>query len=68
MAPKTTARTNAFSASASASATLPAPIARAIDDATPPPMPPFDIICISMNIGNTKLIPARASVPRKLTK
>ena len=55
-------------ASACASRTRPAPIARATADDTPPPMPPFDIIVINMNTGKTSDTPASAAVPRKLTK
>ena len=32
-------------------------------DATPPPMPPADIVCISMIRGKTSDTPASASVP-----
>jgi hypothetical protein len=31
-------------------------------------MPPFDIMVISMEMGNTNVTPARAAVPRKLTQ
>ena len=36
---------------------------RAIEDDTPPPIAPADIICISMTPGNTSATPASASVP-----
>ena len=65
--PQATAMIIAWKSSASASARRPAPIARAIAEATPPPTPPFDIICISMRTGKTNATPASASVPRKLT-
>jgi hypothetical protein len=45
----------------------PAPMARATEEATPEPSPPFDIMVISMKIGNTSAAPASASVPRKPT-
>jgi hypothetical protein len=32
------------------------------------PIPPLDIIVISMNIGKTSATPATASEPRELTK
>src|SRR5262245_12181601 len=53
----------ACSASASASWRRPPPRARATADATPPPMPPADIVCMSMISGNTSETPASASGP-----
>jgi hypothetical protein len=58
------ASTIAWNSAASASSRRPAPTARATDEATPEPNPPFDIIVISMKIGNTSAAPASASVPR----
>ena len=52
--------TTAWITSASASARRPAPSARATAEATPPPMPPADIVCISMTSGNTIETPASA--------
>jgi hypothetical protein len=34
----------------------------------PAPIPPADIICIRITVGNTSATPASASVPRKPTK
>src|SRR5215468_6818664 len=51
-----------------ASARRPAPRARAMADATPPPMPPADIVCISMTSGNTRDTPASAWDPSQPTK
>jgi hypothetical protein len=64
IAPTITASTIACSTSAFASSLRPAPVARATAEATPLPSPPFDIIVISMNTGNTSATPASASVPR----
>src|SRR5260221_155315 len=50
----------AWITSASASARRPAPRARATAEATPPPIPPADIVCISMTSGNTIQTPASA--------
>jgi len=36
--------------------------------ATPPPMAPADLICISITTGNTSAMPASASVPSLPTK
>jgi hypothetical protein len=47
-APKAMPSTKAWNASDSARAASPAPSARATAEATPPPMPPFAIIVISM--------------------
>ena len=66
-APETMASTTEWNTSESASFWRPAPIARAIEEATPLPSPPFDMVVISMKIGNTSATPASASVPRKLT-
>ena len=66
--PRTSAMTIAWATSASAWARRPAPSARATAEATPPPMPPADIVCISMTSGNVTEIPARASGPRRPTK
>ena len=56
--PSQHARTRACQTSAPASPWRFAPNARATADETPPPMPPFDIICISMRTGNTSATPA----------
>jgi hypothetical protein len=54
----------ACSTSAFASSRLPPPMARAIAEEIPPPMAPADSICIIMKPGNTRAMPANASVPR----
>src|SRR5207248_5906687 len=66
--PRPSAITIAWATSASAWARRPAPSARATAEATPPPIPPADIVCISMTSGNVTEIPARASGPRRPTK
>src|SRR5262245_48706455 len=66
-APITTAMTHACHASASASGRRPAPSARATAEATPPPMPPADMVCMSMISGNTRATPASASAPSQPT-
>src|SRR6185295_1277292 len=48
-------------------ATARAPTARATAAATPPPMPPADMVCISMISGNTRATPASASAPSQPT-
>ncbi len=50
-----------------ASARRPAPIARATAEATPPPMPPADIVCMSMTSGKVTETPASASAPSQPT-
>ena len=66
-APATIASTTEWKTSASASCWRPAPMARAMAEATPLPSPPFDMVAISMKIGKTSATPASASVPRKPT-
>ena len=39
-------------------------MARATAEATPPPIPPFDIMVISIERGNTSVTPASAAFPR----
>jgi hypothetical protein len=58
----------AWNASASAFSRCAAPSARAIVEATLPPTPPAAIVCISINSGNARLTPARASAPSQPTK
>ena len=60
----TTEMTTACMTSPFASARRPPPSARATAEATPPPIPPADIVCMSMMIGNTSETPASASGPR----
>ena len=55
--------TRASNTSASASRRRRAPSARALADAIPPPMAPAEVICINLTIGNTRAMPASASVP-----
>src|SRR5678816_1457989 len=59
--------TRACTTRASASARRPAPRFRATAAATPPPMPPADMVCISITRGNTSETPARASDPSQPT-
>ena len=61
--PKPSAMATACHTRASASSLRPAPRARATAEAMPPPMAPAEVICISITIGNTSAMPARASVP-----
>lgn len=65
---KPSAITNACSTSASASRRRPAPSARAMEDAMPPPMAPAEVICISITTGKTSAMEARASAPSLPTK
>jgi len=65
--PSTTPMMTACSAIASASSWRPAPKARATEDAMPPPMPPADIVCISITRGKTSAAPAKASTPSRPT-
>lgn len=62
--PNRIAMISACSTNASASSLRLATMARAMAEETPPPMPPFDIIVISISKGNTKATPASAVVPR----
>src|SRR6266404_3131417 len=62
-AAKASAMRSPWSTSASASRRRPPPRARAIAEAIPTPMPPADIVCISMTSGNTRAMPASASRP-----
>ena len=50
-----------------ASAWRPAPSARATAADTPPPMPPADIVCMSMTSGKVTETPASASAPSQPT-
>ena len=43
----------------------PAPSARAIADATPPPMAPPDIVMVRITVGNTSAIAASNSTPKR---
>ena len=51
-----------------ASTRRPAPSARATAEATPPPMPPADMVCMSMTSGKVTDTPASASAPSQPTK
>src|SRR5262245_65240477 len=62
------AMTIAWPTSRLASAARPAPSARATAEATPPPMPPADIVCMSMTSGKVTETPAKASAPSQPTK
>ena len=59
--------TSACSTSARASSVRPAPSARAIAEATPPPMPPLATFSIRAMKGKTSARPASASRPRRPT-
>jgi hypothetical protein len=50
-----------------ASSRRPDPSARATAEATPPPMPPADIVCMSMTSGKVTETPASASAPSQPT-
>src|SRR5262249_47556787 len=63
----TTATATACATSAWASSMRFAPTARATAEETPPPIPPLDIMVMSIKTGNTRATPATAPVPRKLT-
>ena len=45
--------------------TPPAPIARAIADATPPPIAPPDMVMVRITNGNTSAIAASGSTPSR---
>ena len=64
----TIAITSAWSTSALASRWRPAPSARATAALTPPPIPPADMVCISMISGKTRDTPASASAPSQPEK
>ena len=55
---------SACTASALARSGAPAPSARLIADATPPPIAPPDSIICSMTIGNTSAMPASDGTPK----
>src|SRR5262245_11480820 len=59
---------SAWATSASASFRRPAPRARATAEATPPPIPPADMVIISITRGKTSETPASASPPSQPTK
>ena len=61
--PSAAAMISACMTRALASAARCAPMARAMAEEIPPPIAPADIICISINAGNTRATPACASVP-----
>jgi len=65
--PKPSEITTECITSDSARSWSPAPSARAMAEEMPPPMPPADIICISMTTGNTSAAPASASTPMSPT-
>ncbi len=56
--------TKAWIASVAARGLSPAPSARAIADAVPPPMAPPDIVIIRMISGNISAIAASGAMPR----
>src|SRR5919197_832682 len=66
-ADRTRAIAGAWTTRASASARRPAPSARATAEAIPPPMPPLDIVTISIQSGKTRETPASASAPSRPT-
>ncbi len=63
--PKQMPMINACTANAAARSISSAPNARAIDEATPPPMAPPDIVIIKMTNGNTRAIAASGSTPNR---
>jgi hypothetical protein len=58
-----TPSSSACGTSARASSMRPAPSARAIAEATPPPMPPAAMLCIRVMKGTTRAAPASEAVP-----
>ena len=56
---------SACAASTEARSLSPAPSARAIADATPPPIAPPDIVMVRITQGNTSAIAASDSTPRR---
>ncbi len=63
--PKQRPISSACVASVEARSLSPAPSARAIADATPPPIAPPDIVMVSITQGNTSAIAASDSTPRR---
>ena len=55
----------ACAASVEARSISPAPIARAIAEATPPPIAPPDIVMVRITNGNTSAIAASDSTPSR---
>ena len=55
----------ACAASVEARSRSPAPIARAIADATPPPIAPPDMVMVRITNGNTSAIAASDSTPSR---
>jgi hypothetical protein len=66
-APIAIAMTSACQTRASAAAGRRAPSARATAAATPPPIPPADMVCMSITSGKTSETPASASAPSRPT-
>ena len=66
--PKQAAITRETRTSALASSRRPPPSAREIADAMPLPIPPPDMVCITISTGNTRLTAASASTPSQPTK
>ena len=65
VSPKQMPISKACAASAEARSTSPAPSARAIADATPPPIAPPDMVMVRMTKGNTSAIAASDSTPSR---
>ena len=63
--PKPRPISNAWLASVEARSMSPAPSARAIDDATPPPIAPPDIVMVRITQGNNSAIAASDSTPSR---
>ena len=63
--PKAIAFSIACVASVEARSWSPAPSARAIADATPPPIAPPDMVMVSITKGNTSAIAASDSTPSR---
>ena len=65
VSPKQTPISSACAASVEARSRSPAPSARAIADATPPPMAPPDMVMVRITQGNTSAIAASDSTPSR---
>jgi hypothetical protein len=63
--PKPVAFSIACVASVEARWISPAPSAREIADATPPPIAPLDMVIIKIRKGNTRAMAARGSTPSR---
>jgi len=65
VSPKQTAISIACAANAEARSISAAPRARAMADATPPPIAPPDMVMVRMTQGNTSAIAANESTPSR---